>query len=232
MIRKSFSIVCAVSIFRIISRYFMSLYLYRAVPLRLSFWINVIFLLIVLSDTCTSCDHLFILIACLSWMEVIFLNQTPFFHHSLAFSNLVFFSVILNESMSIFAFGHSSSPFNSFPILLILRPFVMFSWLPYLAQRFFCFPCIRLCVCLHAIFPYLLVGFFSLFCNVLFYLYCFTLSRYLFKHHSFASNFCFISFSCIVIFTCGGARGVMVIVVGNGYGDTSSNPGQDWLHFR
>ena len=28
-----------------------------------------------------------------------------------------------------------------------------------------------------------------------------------------------------------GARGVMVIVVGNGHGDTSSNPGRDWLHF-
>ena len=25
-----------------------------------------------------------------------------------------------------------------------------------------------------------------------------------------------------------GARGVMVIVVGNGHGDTSSNPGRDW----
>ena len=31
--------------------------------------------------------------------------------------------------------------------------------------------------------------------------------------------------------SCGGARGVMVIVVGNGHGDTSSNPGRDWLHF-
>ena len=29
----------------------------------------------------------------------------------------------------------------------------------------------------------------------------------------------------------GGARGVMVIVIGNGHGDTSSNPGQDGLHF-
>ena len=29
----------------------------------------------------------------------------------------------------------------------------------------------------------------------------------------------------------GGARGVMVIVVGNGHGDASSNPGRDWLHF-
>ena len=28
-----------------------------------------------------------------------------------------------------------------------------------------------------------------------------------------------------------GANGVMVIVVGNGHGDTSSNPGRDWLHF-
>ena len=29
----------------------------------------------------------------------------------------------------------------------------------------------------------------------------------------------------------GGVIGVMVIVVGNGHGDTSSNPEQDWLHF-
>ena len=29
----------------------------------------------------------------------------------------------------------------------------------------------------------------------------------------------------------GGARGVMVIVVGNGHDDPSSNPGRDWLHF-
>ena len=29
----------------------------------------------------------------------------------------------------------------------------------------------------------------------------------------------------------GGPRGLTVIVVGNGYGDTSSNPGQGCLHF-
>ena len=29
----------------------------------------------------------------------------------------------------------------------------------------------------------------------------------------------------------GGARGVVVIVVGTGHGDTSSNPGRGWLHF-
>ena len=29
----------------------------------------------------------------------------------------------------------------------------------------------------------------------------------------------------------GSACGVMVIVVGNGHGDMSLNPGRDWLHF-
>ena len=33
------------------------------------------------------------------------------------------------------------------------------------------------------------------------------------------------------IHSIGGARGVMVIIVENGHGDTSSNPGRDWLHF-
>ena len=33
-------------------------------------------------------------------------------------------------------------------------------------------------------------------------------------------------------FFFGGARGVMAIVVGNGHGDTSSNPGRDSLHFH
>ena len=30
----------------------------------------------------------------------------------------------------------------------------------------------------------------------------------------------------------GGARGVMAIVVGNDHGDTSSNPGWDWLSWE
>ena len=34
------------------------------------------------------------------------------------------------------------------------------------------------------------------------------------------------------IYVIGGARGVMVIVAGNGHDDTSSNPGQDWLYFH
>ena len=32
---------------------------------------------------------------------------------------------------------------------------------------------------------------------------------------------------CYYVYFCGGARGVMVIVVGNEHGDTSSNPRQD-----
>ena len=33
---------------------------------------------------------------------------------------------------------------------------------------------------------------------------------------------------CLWMTIYGCARGVMVIVVGNGHGDTSSNPGRDW----
>ena len=29
----------------------------------------------------------------------------------------------------------------------------------------------------------------------------------------------------------GGARGLMVIVVGNGHGHSSSNPGREWMYF-
>ena len=43
-------------------------------------------------------------------------------------------------------------------------------------------------------------------------------------------------FRCITTLQCGETRetlqaGVVVIVVGNGHGDTSSNPERDWLHF-
>ena len=34
-----------------------------------------------------------------------------------------------------------------------------------------------------------------------------------------------------MIYKYEGAGGVMVIAVGNRHGDTSSNPGRDWLHF-
>ena len=34
-----------------------------------------------------------------------------------------------------------------------------------------------------------------------------------------------------IYYSIGGAHGEMVIVVGNGHGDSSSNPRRDWLHF-
>ena len=40
-----------------------------------------------------------------------------------------------------------------------------------------------------------------------------------------------LEFHVCTINKSGGARGVMVIVEGIGHGDTSSNPGRDWLHF-
>ena len=36
----------------------------------------------------------------------------------------------------------------------------------------------------------------------------------------------------VMVIVYGSARGVMVIAVGNGPGDSSSNPGRDWLHFQ
>ena len=86
----------------------------------------------------------------------------------------------------------------------------MFPSLPYLAQRLFCFFVIRLLVCIRAFYSYLLVEFFSLFvclffwvgCKLLFCLYCFILSRYLFSPPSLVSIFWFIFTSCIDCFTC------------------------------
>ena len=47
----------------------------------------------------------------------------------------------------------------------------------------------------------------------------------------FLKLFNFVDLCLIIIYILGGARGVMVIVIGYGHDDTSSIPGQDWLHF-
>ena len=39
-------------------------------------------------------------------------------------------------------------------------------------------------------------------------------------------------FRSYILYWHRGARGVIVIVAGNGLGNTSSNPGPDWLHFH
>ena len=45
----------------------------------------------------------------------------------------------------------------------------------------------------------------------------------------FCENCKFVMFTNSQIYQT--ARGVVVIVVGNKHGDSSSNPGRDWLHF-
>ena len=77
----------------------------------------------------------------------------------------------------------------------------MFSLIPNYAQKLFCFPVIRLLVCLRAFSPCLRVEFWLLFWNVLFCQYYFILSQNLFSLPS-ASTFWFISSSCIVCSTC------------------------------
>ena len=62
--------------------------------------------------------------------------------------------------MSIFAFGASSSPSNSFPMLLIHPFFLLTSLGCHILLQFFCFLVIRLLVCLRAISLYLQVEFF------------------------------------------------------------------------
>ena len=51
-----------------------------------------------------------------------------------------------------------------------------------------------------------------------------------FSQFQFCQNFFCGGFYYIIQYP-GGARGVIAIVVGNGHGDTNSNPGRDWLHF-
>ena len=46
---------------------------------------------------------------------------------------------------------------------------------------------------------------------------------------SIVSDDCILSSSALSYVVFGGARGVVVIVVGNEHGDTSSNPGQDCI---
>ena len=64
---------------------------------------------------------------------------------------------------------------------------------------------------------------------------------YLLHGHTLVGWWCLMAYQSYELFNAksftyiyesyGGAHGVMVIVVGNGRGDTSSNIGRDWLHF-
>ena len=55
--------------------------------------------------------------------------------------------------------------------------------------------------------------------------------RIIFNHNTIKQRTVFFSLSPYLIRNQGGSSGVMVIFVGNGHSDTSSNPGWGWLHF-
>ena len=67
----------AVSVFRIIDRQIIDLYLFSVIPSKVHFWIISSFLFVIHSGSFASSKHPFILIASLSWIEVNFWNQNP-----------------------------------------------------------------------------------------------------------------------------------------------------------
>ena len=97
----------------------------------------------------------------------------------------VFLRVALSELRCIFVLGPSSSLFNSF------FSFLLWSMFPYFTPKLFCFPRIRLWVCLRTFLPYFLVEF----SFVVFE--CLVLSA-LFDLSSFANTLWFIFTSCII----------------------------------
>ena len=95
-----------------------------------------------------------------------------------------FFSIALSESMRIFHFNPSSSPSNSFSMLLFHSVFLLCS-----LRSHILLPNCFLSLSSGCILPELTQWiFFSLFWNISFCLHCFTLSRYLLTHLSFTST--------------------------------------------
>ena len=68
----------------------------------------------------------FLVLVCLEWRWISW-TRIQLFNYGLAFSNYIFFSVVLGKSMCIFAFGPSLSPSDSFVILFIHLVFLLCS---------------------------------------------------------------------------------------------------------
>ena len=159
-----------------------------------------VFPLVIQSDTCASCRHLFISSASLSRTEVNFLNQNPCIpSYPGVFQFDIFFSVFLSNSIFISSLGPSSSPSSSLVISFILSAFTLcfFGCHIFVQNRsvslaFGCWYVFVSCP------PNCWWNFLSLFWNCLFFLY---LCRYLFSLHSFVRTFWFISSSFTVIFS-------------------------------
>ena len=99
-----------------------------------SFWINVVFILVIHSGTCAVCRHLFISSASLSWMEGNFLNQKLCIPSWPGVFQLdIFLSVVLSKSVCISA----SSPSSSLVISFIHSSFSLFFWLSYFSHYYY-----------------------------------------------------------------------------------------------
>ena len=96
-----------------------------------------------------------------------------------------------------FAFGASSSFCNSFSMLFIQLPFLLYSLRSHICSKIMLYPCHLVIGMSSCILPLLSGITFLLIWSVLFCLYCFILSLYL----SFPSTFWFTSSSCIICFT-------------------------------
>ena len=162
-----------------------------------------VFPLVIQTGTCASHRHLFISSASLSWMEVNFLNQNPciplcpsVFQFDIIFSG--FFLVVRcvfslwdlpRVLLVLLSYRLSIQPFRyTFSVAIFSSKIVRFIWRLVVGMFLY-----------HAL-PVVDIIFFSLFWNVLFCLYCFTLCRSLINLTSFARTFCFFSSSCTVIF--------------------------------
>ena len=100
-----------------------------AVPFWGYFWSMLVFPLVIHSGMSISWKHLFISIASLSWIEVIFLNKNPCLPSRPGLFQLgIFLSVALSKSMSIFTLGLFSTLCCSF--FHVLYPFVFYCYNP------------------------------------------------------------------------------------------------------
>ena len=123
-----------------------------------SFWIRVVFLLVIHSSMSVSCKHLFILISSLSWIEVNFFEpESMYVIKAWSFPVWYFFECC---SQLINVYNHLRTFFDTLQLFFrLVYPFsffVMIPLFPYFALKLFCFPGIWLLDCLHTSFPNLL----------------------------------------------------------------------------
>ena len=115
------------------------------------------------------------------------------YHHGVTFSNLVFSSVALIESMCIFASQSSLTPSNSFSMLFIHSAFLLCSLRPNIFLQICLLFLSSGCSYVFVHSSPRLVGFFSLFHKVLFCLDCLILSSF-FRLNLFI---CFLVLYCL-----------------------------------